>query len=158
MKAIRFFHFLMKLFSSFFFVGLIPPMPGTYASLLACLIYLASGYLLYFELIMGLGFFCLGLLTSRRAKEIWGSDDPSSVVIDEAAGMFLSLSFLPPSWLAVWLAFLLFRFFDITKIWGIRRLQAIPWSWGIMLDDLVAGLYTNLILQVVFRLILKSGV
>ncbi|MEL6867415.1 MAG: phosphatidylglycerophosphatase A, partial [Bacteroidota bacterium] len=74
--------------------------------------------------------------------------DPSKVVIDEMAGMWISLLWLPFSPLLLLLAFLLFRAFDIGKPFYIRQMEKLPSGWGIMMDDVLAGVYTNLLLQI----------
>lgn len=83
--------------------------------------------------------------------------DPSQVVADETAGMCVALTWLPEVFgstlLAVVLAFLLFRVFDILKLWPADRLQRVPGGWGILLDDLVAGLQAVVVLQILGRLL-----
>jgi phosphatidylglycerophosphatase A len=89
----------------------------------------------------------LGTWTAERMEKEWGKDS-SKVVIDEVAGMCVSLLFLPVSIIWTGAAFVLFRFFDIVKPLYIRRMEAIPGGWGVMADDLLAGIYTNLLLQI----------
>ncbi|NTV81952.1 MAG: phosphatidylglycerophosphatase A, partial [Candidatus Aminicenantes bacterium] len=69
-----------------------------------------------------------------------GRPDPGRIVIDEVVGQLLALAFLPGAWVPVAVAFALFRFFDIIKPWPIRRLERLPGGWGIMADDVGAGL------------------
>jgi phosphatidylglycerophosphatase A len=76
----------------------------------------------------------------------WGKDN-YRIVIDEVAGMSLSLCFVPVAWPYVLAAFVLFRLFDITKPFFIRRMEGLPGGWGVMMDDMLAGLYANLLLQ-----------
>ena len=71
-----------------------------------------------------------------------GDHDPSEVVIDEAVGMGISLFMLPHSLVLYLLAFFLFRFMDIFKPSFIYRIQNLPGGWGIMLDDVLAGIFT----------------
>jgi phosphatidylglycerophosphatase A len=73
--------------------------------------------------------------------------DPSHIVIDEFAGLWLTLLFVQPSYKNAIAGFILFRIFDIAKPFGIRKMEKFKKGWGIMLDDLLAGLYSNLILQ-----------
>ena len=75
--------------------------------------------------------------------------DPSVVTIDEFVGMWLSVLFLPSTYLTFILAFFLFRILDIIKPWPARVFDRMNGGWGIMLDDVVAGIYTNIILQIV---------
>ena len=97
------------------------------------------------------------LQAGRHAEEVWGKD-PSRVVSDEAAGMWLTLLLLPPAgadpeWLRLSVAFILFRFFDIAKPFGIRSLQKIKGGLGILLDDLVAAIAAGGIGAAAYRLL-----
>ena len=91
--------------------------------------------------------FFTGVWISNRLEKDWGKDS-SKIVIDEVLGMMVSLLFLPVSINVIIVAFLLFRFFDITKILGIRKSEQLPKGWGVMTDDLWAGLYANIIMKV----------
>ncbi|HIF28986.1 MAG TPA: phosphatidylglycerophosphatase A, partial [Candidatus Marinimicrobia bacterium] len=82
-----------------------------------------------------------------------GEKDPSRVVIDEVAGQWLGLLMLPDGTLYIAGAFILFRFLDILKPWPIRQLEQIPKGWGVMLDDMLAGLLTLGLIQGVSRLL-----
>lgn len=93
----------------------------------------------------------LGVWAADGVEPLWGEDSPR-VVIDEIAGMGVSLLFLPVTPVIVLVAFVLFRFFDIAKPLYIRRAESIPGGWGVMADDLLAGLYANVIMQVAVRL------
>jgi phosphatidylglycerophosphatase A len=75
----------------------------------------------------------------------WKTEDPQKVVIDEAAGQYLALFQLSPSWWPLIMSFVLFRLFDILKPFPIRRIETFSNGWGIMLDDIVAALYTGII-------------
>lgn len=96
--------------------------------------------------------------TAAMAKERFqpgahAGPDPSIVVIDEMVGMWVALLFLPPSVPAYACAFLAFRAFDILKPPPARQLEAVPRGWGIMLDDVVAGIYANILTQLLVRLL-----
>jgi len=88
----------------------------------------------------------LGIWSSGEVEQFWGKDS-SRVVIDEVAGMCVSLLFIPVTPGYVLAAFVLFRFFDIVKPFYIRRTEHLPKGWGVMLDDVVAGIYANILLQ-----------
>lgn len=88
----------------------------------------------------------LGIWSSGEVEQFWGKDS-SRVVIDEVAGMCVSLLFIPVTPGYVVAAFVLFRFFDIVKPFYIRRTEKLPKGWGVMLDDVVAGIYANILLQ-----------
>ncbi|MBS1975546.1 MAG: phosphatidylglycerophosphatase A, partial [Bacteroidetes bacterium] len=135
-----------KLVSSCCGIGLLRG-GGTFAALafLVCW-YFARGHgcnnlfsAMFFLLITAIGIWCAGMV-----EEAWGKDS-SKVVIDEAAGMSLSLLFVPVELKYAIAAFVLFRFFDIAKPLYIRRLEKLPRGWGVMADDLLAGVYSNII-------------
>lgn len=94
----------------------------------------------------------IGIVTSHIVEKDWGKDS-SKVVIDEVAGMCVSLLLLPTGWVWVTAALVLFRFFDIVKPWYIRKAESLPTGWGVMMDDLLAGVYTNGLLQITAVLI-----
>ncbi|MCU0255074.1 MAG: phosphatidylglycerophosphatase A [Acidobacteria bacterium] len=89
----------------------------------------------------------VGLWAARGAEERWGRKDPGQVVIDETAGYLVATLLVPPSAAALALSFFLFRAFDVLKPFPAGRSQELPGAWGIMADDLFAGLYSNLALQ-----------
>ena len=81
-------------------------------------------------------------------EDKWGKDSPR-IVIDEVAGMCLSLLFVPVRWQYLAIGLLLFRFFDIAKPLYIRKMENLKGGWGVMMDDMLAGLYSNLVLQII---------
>jgi phosphatidylglycerophosphatase A len=89
-----------------------------------------------------------GVWSSTVMEKVWGKD-PSKVVIDEVAGMCVGLLFLPVNVTYLLCGFILFRFFDIVKPLYIKKMEYLPGGWGIMLDDVLAGIYTNILLQIV---------
>ena len=89
----------------------------------------------------------VGTWAADRAAVQLGEKDPGRVVVDEIAGQLVTLCFLPATPQVLIAGFVLFRAFDIVKPWPARRLEALPGGSGIMADDLMAGLYANLILQ-----------
>jgi phosphatidylglycerophosphatase A len=89
-----------------------------------------------------------GVWASARAERAAGCKDPGSIVIDEVAGMTLSVLALPLTPLVLGAAFLVFRFFDIVKPFPAYQSQALPGGLGVMADDLIAGAYTLLVLAV----------
>ena len=88
-----------------------------------------------------------GTWAAGRAERYWGEKDPGRVVVDEIAGQLVTLCFLPATPQVLLAGFVVFRVFDIVKPWPARRLESLPGGSGIMADDLMAGLYANLILQ-----------
>lgn len=139
---------LIKLIISFFYVGDIPFAPGTFASLAAVFLYMIVQpvFLLYLAVLFGMT--VLGLILCGEAERIYAQKDPSGVVIDEVAGMLLACFLLPPEPKVLVAAFLLFRFFDITKLYPIKNLEKCRAGLGIMMDDIMAGIYTNIIMHV----------
>ena len=128
--------------ATFFYLGKLPFAPGSWGSLgaLALWLFLPLSYAVHLAVILIL--FILGVYSSNKVAEDMDDHDPSEVVIDEVVGMGISLFMLPHSLGLYILAFILFRFFDILKPSFIYRLQNLPGGWGIMLDDVLAGLFT----------------
>jgi len=153
MKFVSLDNFLVKAISSFFFVGYLPAIPGSFGSLAGVgLFYLLknSNSPVYFLFVLGV--IALGLLTSGRMERLLGKKDPGCIVIDEVAGMLISLSFMPLDLRIVFLGFLIFRILDTLKPYPAGRLQNLRGSVGVMADDLIAGIYTNIVLQVILKL------
>jgi phosphatidylglycerophosphatase A len=92
----------------------------------------------------------VGFWASGRVERVVGRKDPGIIVIDEVAGMMVSVLFLPRTWLVLLTAFVLFRIFDIWKPFPARQSQSITGGVGVMIDDLIAGAYA-LILVVAAR-------
>jgi phosphatidylglycerophosphatase A len=138
-----------KLFSSVFGIGYIKG-GGTIAAAVCCICwYLAwNGAFppLLPSVLITLVVTFAGVWSSSVMEKFWGKD-PSKVVIDEVAGMCVSLVLLPVNAKFLLGAFILFRFFDIVKPLYIRKTESFPRGWGIMLDDVFAGIYTNILLQ-----------
>jgi phosphatidylglycerophosphatase A len=141
-----------KLLGTLFYLGYVPVFPGTLASFVAASIVLLLKPLPgLFYLLTGITLL-VGFLVAGNTEKAVGRKDPPCVVIDEAAGMFVSLLGLPPTLYIVVCAFVLFRIFDIVKPFPLKDIQKLNGSAGIMGDDLMAGVYTNIILQVVLRM------
>ncbi len=90
----------------------------------------------------------LGVWVSDKVESDWGSDS-SKVVIDEVAGMCISLLFVPVTVKYLVIGFVLFRFFDIVKPLFIKKAEALPGGWGVMADDVLAGVFANILLQMI---------
>ena len=139
---------------SVFYLGFIPGAPGTYASIATTI-----GFFLIFFFshqippTLHLSAVCLisltGVLASAAISDDTGIKDPSYVVIDEVAGQLVTFLFLPVSALNLVLGTIAFRFFDIWKPFPIRRLESLENGIGVMADDLLAGIYGNLVLQLI---------
>jgi len=94
--------------------------------------------------------YVVGILAINRLPNTWKQDD-GRIVIDEAHGIFITLSFVPFSLENLIIGFILFRFFDILKPLGIKKLDQLHNTHGVMLDDTLAGVYANIVLQVIVR-------
>lgn len=88
----------------------------------------------------------IGVYSASRAAPEWG-DDPRQVVIDEGVGFLFAVAFLPPSAGTVIAGVFVFRAFDIVKPPPARQLEALPGGWGIVADDVIAGLYSNAVIR-----------
>jgi phosphatidylglycerophosphatase A len=95
------------------------------------------------------GFAIAGIWAAGRASRVLGTKDPRQVVVDEIAGQLVTVAFLRPTAGVLIAGFFLFRLLDVWKPWPADRLEALPGGSGIMADDLMAGLYGNLVLHVI---------
>ena len=130
-------------------VGLAPVAPGTFGTAAALLIYyvlpVPSGSPIFLSIIL------IGLVVGIWATGILSTDnnpDPGKVVWDEYVGFWITCFLLPKTWGWLILAFFIFRILDILKPWPIRRVESLPKGWGIMLDDVLAGIYGNLCINI----------
>ena len=98
----------------------------------------------------------IGVYSAGRAAPEWGKD-PRQVVIDEGVGFLFAVAFLPPSAGTVIAGFFVFRAFDIVKPPPARQLEALRGGWGIVADDVVAGLYSNVVIRSSFYLVEWMG-
>lgn len=135
-----------------FGAGRLPTAPGTWGAALAGLLAgaLAWGAPALFQSGLAIAValsFVVGIVGVPRAEALWGKD-PSRVVLDEMLGMWVALLAAPVEWEAWAVIFVLFRLFDVLKPLGIRSLERLPGGWGVMLDDLLAGIYAGLSWQV----------
>ncbi len=99
---------------------------------------------------------CVGVPICDGAARLMDRKDPGSVVWDEIAAFPLVFAVTEVTWATVVLGFVCFRLFDITKPWPIRHFERLPGGWGIMADDLVAGIYAGACLTLIDRLLLTS--
>jgi len=139
---------IYKYIATLGFIGYLPYAPGTFGS--------AAGFFLALLfrpedvhlLIILPPLFILGILASHHAERILGKDS-GHIVIDELCGYMISMSFIPKTFGYLLAAFILFRVFDILKPPPIRKIdQTVQGGAGIMLDDVLAGIYANVCLQV----------
>ncbi|MFH1552387.1 MAG: phosphatidylglycerophosphatase A [Candidatus Omnitrophota bacterium] len=137
-----------NIIATVFGIGRIVIAPGTWGSLagLALCLALHGNVILY--LLVFAGLFAAGVVSAGRVEEETGEKDPSIVVIDELACIFPVFLFVPMSIPGVIVGFILYRIIDIVKPPPVKSLEKLKGGWGIMLDDLAAGIYTNIILHI----------
>ncbi len=139
--------YLNRFLATGLFVGEIPGAPGTYGSILGILI------LVYFptlnDVYFIIPFILLGTFVSYFDELYSGIEDNPKVVIDEIAGIFITFIFISSKPVLLISGFLLFRLFDITKPYFIDKVQKYPFGIGVMADDILAGILSNLILRVI---------
>jgi len=135
-------------FCTLFNLGFIKFMPGTFGSLVS----LPIGYIilklfgfwifiLIITLLLAISYYAISkYLIAKKSK------DPKEIIIDEFIGQFIALIFIPDTILGLLVSFLLFRFFDITKLYPINKAEKIPGAIGVLADDVVAGLMTACII------------
>ncbi len=131
--------------------GLVPKAPGTFGTLAAIPLYLVMqplGLLSY--LLLTAIFFVLGIWLCHQAIKVFERNDPSEVVWDEVVGFLVTMVAAPAGWQWLVLGFVLFRIFDIWKPWPVRLADhKLHGGLGIMLDDVIAGIYALIVLQVI---------
>jgi len=140
----------IKALSTLFGIGYLPYVPGTWASLIGLGIYFLLRNNFTVCLILNIIVLLLGILVCGRAEKEFGSKDSRFIVIDEMAAilaLFMLISrFVSQESLFLFLAFLVFRIFDIIKPYPIKKIENFPGSWGIMLDDIFAAFYAFIFL------------
>lgn len=141
---------IIKLAASGLYLGYSPVASGTVGSLLGVLIYLQLREFPVIFIFAVVHLFMLGFFVCGKAEEAFGKKDSSKIVIDEIASMCLVYLFIKPTWFMVAAGFLLFRLFDIVKPWPGRRVENLPGSVGVMLDDIVAAVYTIVALFIIW--------
>ena len=140
---------LALLIATFFGFGRIRIAPGTWTSLVVTMaVFIIPAPALLLALVSGV-VFLIGIPAAAACEKHFQKKDPRQCVIDEVAGQMVSLWFLPHTIFYFGFAFLLFRFFDIFKPFPIKASERIPYGIGIMLDDVLAGLYALGVLQAV---------
>ena len=133
-----------KILGSGFYTGYIPFAPGTFGSLAAIIIYLIPGFEKP-EIIIPLTiiFFVLGIKIGDKFEEVYGKD-PSQCTIDEIVGTWISLFLIPKTAVYIIITFVIWRIFDIIKPYPANKLEKLKGGLGIMMDDVVSGVYAAL--------------
>lgn len=145
---------ISKLITTCLGIGYIRKGGGTYASIACLLVWYAAqagGYNANGQLITIIALLILGVYCGNVVEKEWGKDS-YRVVIDEAAGMCITLLYVPLRWEYLLTGLVLFRVMDIFKPLYIRRVEQLPGGWGVMMDDVVAAVYAHLILRLIIKM------
>jgi phosphatidylglycerophosphatase A len=144
---------VIQFFATGFGIGYLPRLPGTAGTLLAVPLSLGLNAIAAISLPIALltlaAAICCAIWLSTRASLILEQRDPPVIVIDEIVGFMIANFMAPRNVMLLGIAFLLFRFFDIAKVYPLSRLEKLPGGAGIVLDDVMAGLYVFGILRLV---------
>jgi phosphatidylglycerophosphatase A len=129
--------------------GYSPLAPGTAGSLVGLVLFWPLARLSWpWQLGLCALVFAIGVPAASRVARLAGEKDPGIVVVDEVVGQWVTLAGLPLTPLTVLFGFLLFRAMDVVKPWPARDLERLPGGWGILADDVAAGIYAHLLVQV----------
>jgi phosphatidylglycerophosphatase A len=142
---------LHKLIATVFGIGYVEKGGGTIAAAVCCIIWLlipASNFTNSLQVLLTIAISVLGVWSGNVVEAMWGKDS-NKIVIDEVAGMMITLLFIPVQFKFVLAGLVLFRFFDIAKPLFIKKMELLPEGWGVMADDVLAGLYANILLQII---------
>jgi phosphatidylglycerophosphatase A len=139
------------------YLGYLPWAPGTWGTLAALAVYWWLVPAGYWVLVVAAASLALGVWAGGVAEKAWGKKDPGRVCLDEFASYFVAVAFLPKTLTYAVVAFVLSRLFDILKPFPAGRSQRLAGGWGIIADDVVAGVYANLVLQGVRALARAAG-
>lgn len=145
------------LVATFFYVGCLHPGPGTWGSAAATLLWAALAYSLPHSsrtptaIVLAILIMLVGIPAATRVARAYGKKDPQFVVIDEVAGQLIALIAIPLAWKTFLAGFILFRAFDITKPPPVRQLEKLPEGAGIVLDDVAAGIYALVVMQLLLH-------
>ena len=150
-------HTLIMIIATGFYSGYLPKAPGTWGSLVGLLLFfLLHSLSLPVYLAVTAGLFVVGSFAAGEAEKILDNRDPGVVVIDEIVGIMITMIAVPATPLTMALGFVLFRIFDIVKPFPVNFFdQKFHGGLGIMLDDVMAGIYSLIILQLLLHFVFK---
>ena len=136
--------------STWFGIGLIPFAPGTFGTLGSLpLIFFLNNFGSIYKGAAVLIISVAAIWSAGRTERLAGKHDPHQIVIDEVAGFLLTMILLPISWFSLCSGFIFFRFFDILKPFPIKSAERLKGGFGIVIDDLIAGLYTSACVKII---------
>jgi phosphatidylglycerophosphatase A len=143
---------IIKYIATLGFIGYIPEAPGTCGTVFALLLFILMKPSFSLHILIMIIIIPVGILSAHRAEMLLHEKDSRHIVIDEFCGYFFSLLLIPFSLSSACIAFFLFRLFDILKPFPIRTIESsLSGGLGIMADDIMAGVYTNIILHTLLR-------
>ena len=147
-------------FATGFFVGNVPLAPGTFGTLLGIPLCFLLTKIGFFRAVLFIAIFVMAAIwASHRVQQIIKQEDPACIVVDEISGFMVTMLGLPLNAVSILLGFIVFRAFDIIKPFPIRYLEKkIPGGAGIVLDDVAAGIFSNLVLRIIFLLKMNAGI
>lgn len=144
---------ILKIYSTFLYIGLLPFAPGTFGTLGAVIPYYFISELKTLPyLLIVTTFTLISIYTTNKSMKFYDNNDPAEVVIDEVCGFLFTMFMVPFTWVNIFIGFLLFRVFDILKPYPIRKIERLRDGYGIILDDVFAGIYANIVLILIIRL------
>ncbi len=145
----KIYDYFIKLSATFFFLGYSPIAPGTVGTIGAVFLFLLVMFVpqIYYLIFVSI-FTAFSIFVSNKCLTFYDNKDPGEVVIDEVCGFLFTMIFIPFSWINIIMGFILFRIFDIIKPYPIKKIENLKGGYGIVLDDVLAGLYANIIMQI----------
>ena len=142
----------IKLAVTVFFLGYCPIASGTLGAFAGLLLFLGIKGYFWLQIALILGLLFIGAWLSTLAEDIFHEKDSHRIVLDEVVGFLITMvGIAHPSWAVLIIGFVLNRIFDIYKPFPLKSLEKIPGGWGVMLDDVGAGIYANLALRLLAR-------
>jgi phosphatidylglycerophosphatase A len=137
------------------YVGYVPVAPGTFGSAVGLAVFYVVRHqgTRTVEAATIVVLLAIGIWAAGEAERHFGRIDPGPVVIDEVVGMLITIAFIPVNLAGAILGFVIFRLLDIVKPWPARRLERLPGGSGVVLDDVMVGIYGNLVMWGLVRLL-----
>jgi phosphatidylglycerophosphatase A len=137
------------------YLGYVPVAPGTFGSVAGLVVFAAvrwSGSIAIELAVIGF-LLAIGVWSANVAEKHFGGVDPAPVILDEVAGMLITLALIPVNLSGAIVGFLLFRLLDVIKPWPANRLESLPGGLGVMADDAMAAVYGNVAMRVIVLLV-----
>jgi len=149
----------IKMLASVFFLGYSPVASGTVGTLGGVFLYLLVQNFVWMQAALILVLFFAGVRLCTEAEKAFKERDSHFIVIDEVLGFLITMfGFVHPSWLLITIGFFINRAFDICKPYPLRKLEDLRGGWGVMLDDVGAGIYSNILLRVILAVLTQTSI